>query len=128
MNNKSANLPEQISAEELNFIIIDAIQDNKGEDIKCFDLRNLEMASTDFFIVCHGNSNTQLNGIIKNIEKKVYEQTFQKACFTEGINGNSWMLLDYFSVVVHVFSKDKRAFYNIEDLWSDAIVTEHNNH
>jgi len=111
------------SPEELNLLIVDAIQEAKGKDIKLFDLREIEEASTDFFVICHGNSSTQLNGIISKIEKKVFEAYGLRPNHAEGHTSKSWMLLDYFDVVIHVFSEDKRAFYNLEDLWSDAEVS-----
>lgn len=128
MNNKnSAVEKEEISAEILNDIIIDSIQDIKGKDIVNYDLRGIEMANNDFFIICHATSNTQMLGIINNIEKKVFEKTSLRPFHAEGKQSNSWMLIDYFNVVVHVFSKEKRAFYNLEDLWNDAQITKYNN-
>jgi len=124
------NIAYQQNAEHpdvLNDLIVDAIQDIKGKDIVKFDLRQLEESSTDFFIICHGNSNTQIAGIINNVEKRVYDTLGIRPNHSEGKQSKSWMLVDYFSVVVHVFSKDKREFYNIEDLWSDAAVTSYDN-
>jgi len=111
----------------LNDLIIDAIQDIKGKDIAKFDMRQLEEASTDFFIICHGTSNTQVSSIIKNIEHRVNKELDLRANHSEGKQGKNWMLIDYFSVVVHVFSQEKREFYNLEDLWSDAKVTHYDN-
>lgn len=124
---KSAINQETISAEQLNSIIIDAIQDIKGKDIVNYDLRGIEMANNDFFIICHATSNTQMLGIINNIEKRVYEEAGMRPYHCEGKQSNHWMLIDYFSVVVHVFSKEKRAFYNLEDLWNDAQITRYDN-
>jgi ribosome-associated protein len=111
----------------LNDLIIDAIQDIKGKDIAKFDMRQLEEASSDFFIICHGNSSTQVSSIIKNIAYRVNQELDLRANHSEGKEGKNWMLIDYFSVVVHVFSKEKRDFYNIEDLWSDAKITHYDN-
>jgi ribosome-associated protein len=108
----------------LTSLIIDAIQDNKGKEIALFDMRELEEASSEFFILCNGNSKTQITGILKNIERRVYEEFGMRPNHSEGQEAN-WMLLDYFSVVIHVFSGEKRAFYNLDDLWSDAKVTKH---
>lgn len=124
---KSAIHKETITAEQLNSIIIDAIQDIKGKDIVNYDLRGIEMANNDFFIICHATSNTQMLGIINNIEKRVYEQSGMRPYHCEGKQSNHWMLIDYFSVVVHVFSKEKRTFYNLEDLWNDAKITRYDN-
>ena len=128
MNNKDSLVTKsQVSADILNNIIIESIQDIKGKDIVNYDLRGIEMANNDFFIICHATSNTQMLGIINNIEKKVYENTGMRPFHAEGKQSSSWMLVDYFNVVVHVFSKEKRAFYNLEDLWNDAQVTFYDN-
>jgi len=108
----------------LTTLIIDAIQDNKGKEIALFDMRQLEEASSDFFILCNGNSKTQISGILKNIERRVQKEFGIRPNHSEGQEAN-WMLLDYFSVIVHVFSNEKRAFYNLDDLWSDAKVTKY---
>jgi ribosome-associated protein len=128
LNNKDSLVTKsQISADILNNIIIESIQDIKGKDIVNYDLRGIEMANNDFFIICHATSNTQMLGIINNIEKKVFEKIGMRPFHAEGKQSNSWMLVDYFNVVVHVFSKEKRAFYNLEDLWNDAQVTFYDN-
>lgn len=107
-------------------LIIDAIQDNKGKEIALFDMRQLEEASSDFFILCNGNSKTQISGILRNIERRVYQELGIRPNHSEGEEAN-WMLLDYFSIVIHIFSGEKRAFYNLDDLWSDAKVTKYAN-
>ena len=106
----------------LNDLIVDAIQDNKGKEIILYDLRQLEDASSDFFIICHGTSSTQIAGILKNIERRVHEELGIRPSHLEGKQG-TWMLIDYFSVIVHIFSEEKREFYQLDDLWSDALVT-----
>jgi ribosome-associated protein len=117
----------QVSDERLNKLIVDAIQDIKGKDIAIFDLRNLPSASNDYFIICHGNSKTQLLGIINNIEKRVFVELGLDPNHSEGKQGTNWMLTDYFSVIVHVFMQERREFYNMEDLWSDAVITKFSN-
>lgn len=107
---------------QLNNLIIQAIQSNKGKDICLLDLRGLDGASTDYMIVCHGSSSTQMNGIITNIEKSVRKEMEMDPFHVEGKNANNWYLIDYFDVIVHVFSAEKRPFYNIESLWGDAKV------
>lgn len=108
----------------LNALIVDAMQDNKGKEIVLFDMRHLEEASSDFFVICHGASTVQIAGILKNVARRVYDEFGIRPNYSEGTPGN-WLLLDYFSVVVHVFSKEKRAFYNLDDLWSDAKITSY---
>lgn len=123
----SAAFQDTTSAEQLNSVIIDAIQDIKGKDIVNYDLRGIEMANNDFFIICHATSNTQMLGIMNNIEKRVFQSTGLRPFHSEGKQSSHWMLIDYFSVVVHIFSKEKRSFYNLEDLWNDAKITYYDN-
>ena len=103
--------------------IIDSIQDTKGEDIRILDLTNIENAAADYFIICSANSNTQVNAIAGNIERRVRNELKERPWHTEGEENALWVLVDYISVVVHVFQKHVREYYDIEDLWSYAKVT-----
>ena len=110
--------------------IIEAIQDTKGEDIKLLDLTKIENSAADYFIICSANSNTQVNAIAGNIEKKVRNELKNRPWHVEGTENAMWILVDYISVVVHIFQKHIREFYDLEDLWSDAKITsidENNN-
>ena len=110
--------------------IIEAIQDTKGEDIKLLDLTKIENSAADCFIICSANSNTQVNAIAGNIEKKVRNELKNRPWHVEGTENAMWILVDYISVVVHIFQKHIREFYDLEDLWSDAQITsidENNN-
>ncbi|MGB0861821.1 MAG: ribosome silencing factor [Saprospiraceae bacterium] len=118
---------EKNSVETLNQLIVEAIQNVKGNDISVLDLRNTHDAPTDFFIICHGNSDTQVKAIAGNIAKEVKQKTGEYPSHTEGVAGGTWALVDYFTTVVHIFHKEARAFYNLEALWSDAKVTEYEN-
>ena len=107
--------------------IIEAIQDTKGEDIKLLDLTKIENSAADYFIICSANSNTQVNAIAGNIEKNELKH---RPWHVEGTENAMWILVDYISVVVHIFQKHIREFYDLEDLWSDAQITsidENNN-
>jgi ribosome-associated protein len=115
-----------VSTEELNNLIIGAIEDKKGHDIVKLDLRHLD-ASADFFIVCHGNSDTQVKAIANGIRRDIKEATGQTPNHIEGMQNGTWALVDYFNVVVHIFYKETREFYKIEALWSDAKITEYQN-
>ena len=103
--------------------IIDCIQDTKGEDIRILDLTNIENAAADYFIICSANSNTQVNAIAGNIERRVRNELKERPWHTEGEENALWVLVDYSSVVVHDFQNHIREYYDIEDLWSDAKVT-----
>lgn len=104
--------------------IVEAIQDTKGEDILIFDLTTIENSVAETFIVCSGNSNTQVNAISGNIEKKVRNDLQDRPWHVEGNENALWILLDYVSVVVHVFQTETRNFYEIEELWGDAKITK----
>jgi len=116
-----------ISGEKLNDLIIDSIQDIKGKNLVKIDLRHLEEAPTDYFIVVEGDSNTQVKAISDNIYRRLKEEGLLLPNHIEGQQNSLWILLDYFTTVVHVFYKETRQFYQIEDLWSDGIFTEYQN-
>lgn len=103
--------------------IIEAIQDTKGEDVKIFDLSQIENSVAETFIICSGNSNTQVSAIAGNIEKKVRNEIKERPWHVEGTENAMWVLMDYVSVVVHVFQKHIREYYDIEELWGDAKIT-----
>lgn len=115
------------NTETLNHLIIDAIQDIKGKNIVKLDLRALDDAPTDFFIICEGDSSTQIKAISENIGKRLKEEAGLLPNHTEGMDGARWILVDYFDTVVHVFYPETRAFYEIEELWGDASRTEYQN-
>lgn len=103
--------------------IIAGIEEVKGDDIQIMDLRNIENTVCDYFIICSGNSNTQVNAITQSINKTVSKKLREKPWHIEGTENAEWVLMDYVSVVVHVFQKHIREFYNIEELWGDAKTT-----
>ncbi len=104
--------------------IIEAIQDTKGEDVMIFDLSKIENSVAETFIICSANSNTQVSAIAGNIEKKVRNELKERPWHVEGTDNALWVLVDYVSVVVHVFQRHIREFYEIEELWGDAIITK----
>ncbi|HMQ64055.1 MAG TPA: ribosome silencing factor [Flavilitoribacter sp.] len=109
---------------KLNDLIIDSIQDIKGKKIVQLDLRHIEEAPADFFIICEGESNTQVKGITDNIHRRVKEEARLMPNHIEGEKNAHWICIDYFSTVVHVFYRETRGFYDLEHLWSDARFTE----
>lgn len=124
MNNNNLEVSSAVTMEELNASIIDAIQDIKGKKIVKMDLRQADGAPTDYFIVCEGESVTQVKAISSNIEKKVHQDLGIKPNHTEGAGNAEWILVDYFNTVVHVFYPETRKFYDIEELWNDANTEE----
>lgn len=111
-------------SEKLVDTIIHGIQEVKGNDIVCMDLRELPSAVTDFFIVCHGDSTTQVDAIASSVGKETSKKMKEKPWHIEGTGNSEWILLDYVSVVVHVFYREAREFYNLEALWADAKIKE----
>jgi ribosome-associated protein len=122
---KDLNPSIELSTSKINDLIINSIQETKGNGITKLDLTQLDDSPTDYFIICHGNSDTQVKAIANNIVKEIKEKTGQLPNHVEGQQGGSWVLVDYFTTVVHIFYKDKRKFYNLEALWSDAISTQY---
>ena len=104
--------------------IIEGIEDVKGKEINILDLRAIENTVCDYFIVCEGTSNTQVNAIVNSINKKVSKELKDKPWHIEGQDNAEWVLMDYVNVVVHVFQKHIREYYDIESLWGDAITTQ----
>ena len=112
------------TTEQLNNLIIDSIQDIKGKKIVKLDLRELEDAPTDFFIICEGDSTTQVKAISDNVALRVKRELGVFPSHVEGEKNALWVCIDYFSTVVHVFYPETRSFYELESLWSDASFTE----
>lgn len=102
--------------------IIHGIQEKKGHDIVTFDLMKLKNSVSSNFIICHGDSITQVDSISKSVVESTIEQVNEKPVYSEGIENKEWILLDYIDVVVHIFLKEKREYYGIEDLWADAQI------
>lgn len=100
--------------------IIDGIQEVKGKDIAILNLSELPNAVTDFFVICSGDSNTQVESIAQSVQRTTRGDLKEKPWHEEGTRNAEWVLLDYVNVVVHVFYKDVRSFYNLESLWADA--------
>ena len=103
--------------------IIQGIEDVKGNDIDILDLRELENTVCDYFVICNGNSNTQVNAIVNSIQKAVSKELKEKPWHVEGTENGEWVLMDYVHIVVHVFQKHIREYYRIESLWGDAKIT-----
>jgi len=100
--------------------IIKGIDEVKGQDVEILDLREIENTVTDYFIICNGTSNTQVNAIVNSIQKTVSKAIQEKPWHIEGSDNAEWVLMDFVHVVVHVFQKHIREFYDIEGLWGDA--------
>lgn len=113
----------KINNDELLALIIEGIENVKGENITLLDLREIDNTPCDYFVICDGNSNTQVNAISGSIQRTVSKALKDKPWHIEGNESASWVLMDYIHIVVHIFQKETREYYNIEDLWGDAKIT-----
>ena len=104
--------------------VIEGIQEKKGSNIMILDLTDIENSITNFFIICDGDSNTHVEAIAESVEDYVFDKTKEKPYHVEGKKVAQWILIDYLDVIVHVFQRSSRSFYNLETLWSDAKKRE----
>ena len=126
MTTSSEAVSHDEEAERLNSVILEAISDIKGKNVIKLDLRGIDDSPTDFFIICEGDSITQVRALGDNVKKCVKAEAGMHPVHMEGQTNAKWICVDYFSTVVHVFYPETREFYSLEELWSDAIVTEYN--
>ncbi len=117
VKNKALNESDYISE-----LAIFGIQEKKGNDIVRLDLRNIFSSVSDYFVICHADSTTQVKAIANSVEEEIFKATQQEPWRKEGLEYGEWILLDYVDVVVHIFRTDKREFYGVEDLWGDAEI------
>ncbi|MDG1723676.1 MAG: ribosome silencing factor [Flavobacteriaceae bacterium] len=103
--------------------IIEGIEEVKGEDINVLDLREIENNVCQYFVVCSGNSNTQVRAISGAVQKLVSKAIHEKPWHVEGLETSEWILMDFVDIVVHIFQKQTRSHYDIESLWGDAKQT-----
>ncbi len=104
-------------------IAVRGLQERKGQDIVVLNLKELKNAVADYFIICSASSDTQLDALARSVEEEVEKATGEAPWQTEGRTNREWVLLDYVDVVVHVFLRDRRQFYALEELWGDAEIT-----
>jgi ribosome-associated protein len=113
---------DETETEQLIDAIVEGIQRKKGIDIIKMDLTKINHSECKYFIICHGNSNTQVDAIAHSVEDTVLELRNEKTWHTDGYRNSIWILLDYADIMVHIFQKDSRRFYDIENLWADAHI------
>lgn len=105
-------------------IIVHGLQEKKARSIVTVDLRSIKGAISDYFVICHGTSGTQVDALRKSVDNEVKNALGINPWHVEGIENAEWILLDYIDVVVHIFEESRRKFYNLESLWADAVITE----
>lgn len=106
----------------LTEVIIKGMQEKKAADIVVIDLKSMKNAVSDYFVISSANSDTQLDAIARSVEEEVFKTIQQNPWQSEGRTNKEWVLLDYVDVVVHIFLKEKREFYALEELWGDAPI------
>lgn len=112
------------NSQQLSKAIVKGMQEKKAQEIVVMDLRKVKNAVADFFVICSGSSDKQLEAISDSIDEEVYKAMKERPWHMEGKSNKEWMVLDYINVVTHVFRKDRRSFYSLEKLWGDAEITE----
>ena len=115
--------PVRQDSDTLAEIAVRGLQERKGQDIVVLNLKALKNAVADYFVICSASSDTQLDALARSVEEEVEKATGQAPWQSEGRTNREWVLLDYVDVVVHVFLRDRRQFYALEELWGDAEIT-----
>ncbi|UXE67533.1 MAG: ribosome silencing factor [Chryseotalea sp. WA131a] len=111
-------------SEKLSKAVVSGMQEKKAQDIVVMDMRDTKNAIADFFVICSGSSDKQVEAIARSVDEEVEKKLKENPWHMEGKNNKEWVILDYITVVVHIFKKDKREFYALEKLWGDAHITE----
>jgi ribosome-associated protein len=109
--------------DQLLELIIESLLEKKGKEVINIDLGRLDYAACDNFIICHGDSVTQVRALADSVEEKLETGMNLRVNHREGIENAQWILLDYGNAVVHIFLKEARDYYKLEDLWGDAEIT-----
>jgi len=117
-------LPEAVLS-ELHAAAIEILQDAKATNIVSLDLRQIEDAVTDYFIICEGDATTHIRSIAGRLEEELKKQLDERPWHIEGLDNLEWVIVDYVNVVIHIFKGETREFYKLEDLWSDAERKEY---
>jgi len=109
---------------DIKDFVLNGIQEKKGYQIVIIDLSKISNSICDYFVICHGNSRSQVEAIAESVEETVRQNTGERPWHREGWQNAEWILLDFVDVVVHVFNQKTRNFYNLEGLWADAPITK----
>ncbi len=123
LQNRRKPEKKQTRDSDLFKTILQAIEEKKGTDIVSLNLREIEVAVADFFIICQGGSRTQIQSIADFVEEQVRLNCQERPYHVEV--GDAWTLIDYVDIVVHIFDPAHRSFYDLESLWADAEKINH---
>ena len=116
----ASSRPLKSGTDDLIEHVINGIREKKGHDIVSIDLRSINSSLADLFVVCHGDSDVHVKAIAQSVVDEVEKHTGESPVYKEGFSNAEWILLDYINVVVHVFRKEQRDYYGIEEFWADA--------
>ncbi|MCG8319236.1 MAG: ribosome silencing factor [Cytophagales bacterium] len=111
-----------MSSTKLCEIVVEGMREKKAENVVVLDLNGVKNAVASYFVICTGNSDTQVDSISDSVEELVYKNLQQEPWHKEGYQNKEWILIDFVDVVAHIFKKEIREFYSLEDLWGDAVV------
>lgn len=114
---------KEVSSQDLCQLVVKGMIEKKGQDVAILDLRNVKNAVADFFVICSGTSDTQIDAIADSVEFEVHKAINENPWHKEGKANREWILIDYVDVVAHVFQKDRRKYYDLEELWGDGDLT-----
>ncbi|MPR32601.1 ribosome silencing factor [Salmonirosea aquatica] len=114
---------KEVSSQDLCQLVAKGMMEKKGQEVAILDLRKVKNAIADFFVICSGTSDTQIDAIADSVEHEVYKAVEENPWHKEGKTNREWILIDYVDVVAHVFKKDRRKYYDLEELWGDADLT-----
>ncbi len=117
-DNKDINTQDKLS------LILEAIKEKKGKQIVSINLIKVHNSISDYFVICHAESTTQVNAIADAIQEKVKKESGEMAHHVEGKDNSQWVLIDYFDILVHIFLEEKRSFFNLEELWADGEIEQ----
>jgi len=106
-------------------IAVKGMQEKKARSIVKIDLRKLNLSIADYFVICHAESDKQIDAIADSVEDEIRNTTGEKPFSREGFRNAEWIILDYSDVIIHIFNAEKRRFFDLEGLWSDGIRTEY---
>ena len=113
---------DDVTAEALRDLIVKGMLEKKAQEVVVMDLRRVKNAICDFFVIGSGNSDTQIDAIASSVEEEVWKGSQQNPWHQEGRTNREWILVDYVDVIAHIFNKERRTFYDLEQLWGDAEI------
>lgn len=113
---------DDVAAEALRDLIVKGMLEKKAQEVVVMDLRRVKNAICDFFVIGSGNSDTQIDAIASSVEEEVWKGSQQNPWHQEGRTNREWILVDYVDVIAHIFNKERRTFYDLEQLWGDAEI------